>query len=81
LLGNSFAVFGEDFSGVFVEGLFGAPAADVVVLAFVADLDRAFAAGDNAFGIAGSPARRVPAGVQSTIFIDFRYEEAAESLI
>jgi hypothetical protein len=41
LLGNSFAVFGEDFSGVFVEGLFAAPAADVVVLAFVADLDRA----------------------------------------
>ena len=52
-LGDAFAVFGEDFFGVLVEGLFAAGAADVVGLAFVGDVDRPFAAGDDAFGAVG----------------------------
>jgi hypothetical protein len=60
---DPFAVFGEAFFGIFVEGLFAARAADVVGLALVADLNRAFAARDDAFGIAPSTASRVPSRV------------------
>jgi hypothetical protein len=48
---------------------------------FRLQLRRAFAARDDAFGAAPSTASRAPSGVQSTIFIDFRYEKATESLL